>query len=180
MLGLPLLVIGWLAAHAVTYELVVADPRERARALAASGHGYLDHAPLLVAGCAVVAAAGLLLHVEGRRTGRIPAWAFAVVPVVAFAAQELLERRLHDGTVAWGIVAEPVFLVGLALQLPFAFVAALVGRALTGLADFFAAQDPPRPRPAASADGFLPRLPEKRPLGALAAGHAGRAPPLPA
>jgi hypothetical protein len=180
LLGLPLLVIGWLAAHAVTYDLVVADPHERARVLAASGHGYLDHAPLLAAGCAVLVAGGLLLRARGRGTRRIPAWAFAVAPVVAFAVQELLERQLHDGSVAWGTLLEPVVLVGLALQLPFALVAALVGRALTGLADAFAEQKSSRPPLAGLPEASAPCIPERRQLGVLAVGHAGRAPPLPA
>ena len=100
---------------------------------------------------------------------------------VGFAVQELLERSLHAGGFAWGIALEPVFLVGLALQLPFALVAALVGGALTGIADDLGERrSPPRPRLAASADLPFPHAAERRAPAVIALGRAERAPPLPA
>jgi hypothetical protein len=175
---LPLAVVGWLSAHAAAYGLVVPDAHERAHLLASSGHGYLEHAPLLAATCVVLAAGGFFLRACGRGDGRIPAWALGILPVVGFAVQEFLERVLYGGGLSWGTALEPVFLVGLALQLPFALVAALVGRALTGLADAVASREPPRPRLAPRTDLPLPRAAERRSTAVLAAGHAGRAPPL--
>jgi hypothetical protein len=178
LLGLPLAAIGWLAAHAVSYDLVAGDGRTRAHVLAASGHGYLEHAPLLAGGCVVLAAGGFLLRARGQARRSVSTWTLGALPVAGFAAQEFAERALHNGDLPWGVAFEPVFLVGLALQLPFALVAARVGRALTGFADAVEAQKVPRPRLSPCTDLPLVRAAERRTTGVLAAGHAGRAPPF--
>jgi hypothetical protein len=178
LLGFPLAVLGWLSAHAVAYELVAPGAHERAHLLASSGHGYLEHAPLLAAACVVLVAGGFFLRARGRRIRLIPPWALGVLPLVGFAVQEYLERALQSGVIPWGTALEPVFLVGFALQLPFAVVAAFVARALTGLADSVAARESPRPRFAPGPTLPRPTAAEPRPSPALASGHAGRAPPL--
>ena len=66
--------------------------------------------------------------------GGMPAWPFAVLPPLAFALQEHLERLLHAGAVPWTAVLEPTFLPGFLLQLPFALLAFAVARALLGAA----------------------------------------------
>jgi hypothetical protein len=68
------------------------------------------------------------------------------VPPLAFTLQEHAERLAQPALV----VAEPTFLVGLALQLPFAALAWLLARAILRAADVlgaFLAERPPRPRP---------------------------------
>lgn len=178
LLGFPFAVLGWLSAHAVAYELVAPDAHERAHLLASTGHAYLEHAPSLVAACVVLAAGGFFLRARGRRTHAIPWWALGVLPFGGFALQEHLERALQTGVIAWGTALEPVFLVGLALQLPFAAVAVFVARALTGLADVVAARESPRPSFPPGSTLPAPTAAELRLSPELASGHAGRAPPL--
>jgi hypothetical protein len=177
LLGLPLAVLGWLSAHAVAYDVAFPSAHERADALAASGHDYLERAPLLAAVCVVVAAGGFLLRARGRSSRPLPAWALGLLPLVGFAVQEHVERALHAGAIPWGTGLEPVFLVGLALQLPFAVLAGLVARAFTGLADILAVQSVERLRVARCTFLPVPAAADPRPTTALASGHAGRAPP---
>jgi hypothetical protein len=180
LLPLPLTVLAWLAAHAAAYDLAFDGRHAREHALAASGHGYLEHAPLLVALCLTAAAAGFLFRVAGLGTRRsVPAAAFGALPFLGFAVQEHLERWLQGGELPWGTTLEPVFLIGLALQLPFALVATALARALLAVADDVAASlaalPAPRLRPAPlplPADACNQAA---RPL--LATRRAGRAPP---
>jgi hypothetical protein len=169
LLGLPLLAVGWLSAHSLAYELVAAEEH---------GHGYLAQAPLFLSVCAAAVALALARRVAGRLGVSMPAWAAGVIPLFGFTVQEHLERALGQGVVPWETALEPVFLLGLALQLPFALAALLLARALTVVADAVNARGRVRPRLATA-----PALP--RPTGtvpvlipALAQGHAGRAPPV--
>ena len=109
----------------------------------------------------------------------MPSWLLGVLPLVGFAVQEHLERLLHDGPL-WATALEPVFLLGLLLQLPFALGAALLARALARLADVIGGRpvrmcrfdrQPLLARPVGA---------DERTTNVLAAGHAGRAPPVPA
>jgi hypothetical protein len=67
-----------------------------------------------------------------RRRGQrpVPAWAFALLPLLGFTAQEFLERWLAGSDLPWWMVMQPTFRVGLALQLPFALLAYLLARLL--------------------------------------------------
>jgi hypothetical protein len=178
LVALPLLVVGWLTAHDVAYHLVVPDARARAEALAISGHGYLAHAPLAIALCLTVALGGVATRLADGHGRAVPA-AVATLPPAGFCVQELLERAL-SGDPGWlAVVGQPVFLVGLLLQLPLAVAALVVAAALTRAAD---AVRLARSRPAAGA----PRLPQLLaprftvllpPRPALASRAAGRAPP---
>lgn len=180
LLGLPLTLLGWLSAHTVAYKLVLPDEHERAHVLAASGHGYLEHVPLLTAACVVAAGSGFFLRAS-RRPGRpIPASALGVLPLFGFAVQEYLERALHTDAIPWATALDPVFLVGLALQLPFALLALAVARALTGLADTVGARARPRPCFPRGTVLLRPHTVGSSPTSVLASGHAGRAPPVPA
>jgi hypothetical protein len=80
---------------------------------------------------------GLLLCVgeglRGRRPSRPPLPLFALLPPLGFAVQEHLERLTATGRVPDDLMTEPTFLVGLALQLPFALAALLVAYALRAL-----------------------------------------------
>jgi hypothetical protein len=125
LVSVPFMAMGCLAAHALAYHLVT-NPQER--------HGYLAFAPLflgLLGGLAIVGAA---------RRGRThsPAF-FALLPPLAFTVQEHAERLQL-------VVTEPAFLIGLALQLPFALAALVAARAFLGLADLVAEVFAARPR----------------------------------
>jgi len=112
----PLVATGVLAAHALAYALVPTP--------LGGAHDYLAHAPqvLLIAGVLGLFGLGGATHVA--RPGPAP---FVVLGVVTFCVQEQLERFVHTGHVPF-LLASPVFLVGLALQLPVALVVWLLAR----------------------------------------------------
>ncbi len=180
LLALPLTVVAWLGAHELAYGLAFSGEHARTHALAASGHGYLEHAPLLVALCLTVAAGGFVARALGRPSGSrtLPTAGFAALPLFGFALQEHLERVLNGTPDPWGTGLEPVFLIGLALQLPFGLAAGLLARALAAAADEVGAALAPcrlRLRPA----GVLVPADEADlvPAPVLATRGAGRAPP---
>jgi len=177
ILGLPLVLVGWLSAHGAAYALLAGDGGHRAALMTASGHGYLEHLPLAIAFCLTLAGAGFVARTRG--VGRsLPPRVFAVLPLLGFAVQEHLERALHGGGLPWETGLEPVFLLGLLLQLPFALAAVVLAHALTGLADCVAALRRPHALPRRPSLLRSPALVELPLVAALAGGHAGRAPPF--
>jgi hypothetical protein len=136
-LTLPLLLGGIEAAHALAYRLVY--PQLHARVLLATGHAYLAWLPLLLGLSGALALVALVAAgidaAHGRSPRDLPAWAFAVVPPVAFVLQEVLELSLHLGTFGWRAVLAPTFLPGLALQLPLALLAYIAARLLLRTAE---------------------------------------------
>jgi hypothetical protein len=126
-LSLPLAAVGCLAGHAAGYALVGMSRQD------AHIHGYLGYAPQFLAVSAAFVTVALALRVSGRFKGRPAAWPFALLPPLAFVAQELIER------VAAGLpghaVFEPAVYAGLAVQLPIAFLAYRAARALLRVAD---------------------------------------------
>lgn len=134
LVAVPSMLAGTEAAHALAYRIVFPQSHVRVAALAVTGHGYLAWLPLVLALAGAASLVGLgtaaLDAARGRTVGAVPTVAFALLPPLAFALQELLELSLHTGTFAWHAVAEPTFLPGLALQLPFALLAYLAARLL--------------------------------------------------
>jgi len=186
-IALPLTVLSALAGHSAGYRVVVPDVHERAHMLEQTGHGYFAYVPIAVG---VGLALGILgfaaMVVAALRQGRVgarastPAWLVALLPPLGFVLQEHVERYGRHGAIEWATALEPAFLVGLALQLPFAFLAALVAYAFGRLAERVAALIVARGLPqicvsvpslAPSVSIALPRAP------VLARGYAGRAPP---
>lgn len=169
-LSLPLAAVGCLAGHAAGYALVGVSHRD------AQIHGYLGYAPQFLAVCAALVALALALRVTGRLQGRPSAWPFALLPPLAFLAQEVLERILA-GLPAHAAF-EPAVYAGLAAQLPLAFAAYLVARALLRGAD--AVTRTLVPKPSCSLGRVLLPLPACLPAPArtqLAFERLGRAPP---
>ena len=114
LVSIPFMAAGCLAAHSLAYHLL-STPEER--------HGYLAFAPLFLGVLGAVAIVGAV------RRGRVRSpLAFAALPPLAFVVQEHAERLEL-------VVSEPAFLVGLALQLPFALAALVAARAFLGVAD---------------------------------------------
>jgi hypothetical protein len=126
-LSIPVAAAGCLTGHAVGYALVGMSRRD------AHVHGYLSFAPQFLAICAALVAASLALRLSGRLTGRVAAWPFALLPPLAFCAQEVIER-LAAGLPAHAVF-EPAVFVGLAAQLPIALLAFLAARALLRVTD---------------------------------------------
>lgn len=116
----PVSAAGVLVAHSLAYRLTSTptDPF----------HEYLAHAPQVLL---LLALSGLALAGFGPRRDAPPAWVFPLVGIATFVAQEHVERIAHGDGVPM-LVTTPVFLVGLALQLPVALVAWLLARRLLG------------------------------------------------
>ena len=176
---------GSQVAHVFAYRLVYPEAHVRWRVLLSTGHGYFAYWPLV---CGVVGGVLLVGFVVGvmdsaRRRGPrpLPAWAFALLPLVGFTVQEFTERWLAGSSFPWWMVLQPTFRIGLAFQLPFALLAFLLARLLLRAAERVVRAlrgRAARPRPA----GVLPEwfalavwLPR---VAVLAEGHAGRGPPL--
>jgi hypothetical protein len=184
--ALPLIVAGSQVAHVFAYRWVYPSSQVRLQALLSTGHGYMDRLPLAFGVAGAVALVSLLVAVvdasRGRSLRALPAWAFALLPLAAFALQEILERSLHSGTFVWQAVESPTFVPGLVLQLPFAAAAWLVARLLlrtaTAVARIIRARRSmvaARRAPTGVRVPLVVRLPRWAPLAAAA---AGRAPPL--
>ena len=180
---LPLMVAGLLAGHGLAYRLAIPDAHARGHALAHSGHGYLGYTPLVLAVCLglllVALAFRALAGFRGGASCPAASPALVLLPPLAFAVQEHLERFVHSGHVSWTTAFQPSFLFGLALQLPFALAALLVawaldsvalavGKALAAAAPLTRSRFVPRP-------ALVRAVP--RPNG-LARGYGERAPPL--
>jgi hypothetical protein len=136
-LTLPLMLGGIEAGHALAYRLVY--PQLDARVLLATGHAYLAWLPLLFGVTGALALVALVAAgidaARGRSPRELPAWAFAVVPPVAFVLQEVLELSLHTGTLGWRAVLAPTFLPGVVLQLPLALLTYIAARLLLRTAE---------------------------------------------
>lgn len=129
-LVLTLSAAGVLVGHDLAYRLT---------GVGSDGlHGYLAHAPQLLVALSLPA---LLVALSGGRTHAPPTWAFGLLGAGAFTAMEHLERLGHGG-LPW-LLTHPLFLLGLALQLPFALAAWWIARTLLAL------EASPRRRPAA-------------------------------
>jgi len=130
----PLMLGGSQLAHAVAYRIAYPQAHVRVLHMLATGHSYFTGAPIVLAAagaCLLVSLAVAALDAaRGRPSRALPAVAFAFLPPLAFALQEVLELSLHTGTFAWHAVLAPTFVPGLLLQLPFALVAYVVARAL--------------------------------------------------
>jgi hypothetical protein len=184
---LPLVVAPWLGVHCLAYALVPPGSHEYGHAHA-SGHAYLVYSAPILAACGLtLLLAGVILGVgEGLRArprAHPPLRLFLLLPPLGFVVQEHLEPLIGTGAVPYDVVLEPTFLLGLALQLPFALAALLLTRALYaigyGLGRAFARMLAV-PCTAGSATCLLVRLPASATLVApsvLALGHGQRAPP---
>jgi hypothetical protein len=134
LITLPLAIVGSQVAHAAGYRLATGDG-ELAQALASSGHGYLAYAPLALGVCAAFVVLALVRELVGalagdERASRPSALVFSVLAPAIFVAQEHFERLAHDGVFPASLLVEKTFLLGLALQMPFALVAYALARLL--------------------------------------------------
>ena len=117
----PVSAAGILAAHALAYALTGAD--------SGALHGYLAHAPQVVA---VLATIGLLaLALQERGVGRRSFASFALLAPLGFACQEHVERLAHTGELPL-LLTTPTFLVGLTLQVPVALLCLAIARRVAG------------------------------------------------
>lgn len=171
-LSLALVTSGLLAAHSLAYRLVHAPSGQQ------HVHDYLVRVPMVLAVVLGFSLAALAVALrESELHLRAPVWLFALAPPVAFAVQEHLERAVQ-GLPAAHTAFEPTFLLGLALQAPFALLAYVVARILFRAASLVArllAARKPRLRPARFARPLF-HVSSPRPA-ALARGFSSRGPP---
>ncbi len=132
LLILPLLVAGTQIATAILDQF--APPSYESAELFSRGNE--SHAIL-----PVVVALGRRPRVRGlprghaTRTSRLhPSWTFACLPPLIFTLQEHVEYVVGHGHIPWLLAANPVFLAGLALQVPFAIAAYVLAHALLDVA----------------------------------------------
>jgi len=193
LLTVPLIVAGSVAAHSVGALLVGARlsvPETPGAGEAAEGHLRAARTAgnwwLLALGLlgAVVLVAIVRRLAVGWRGGagagrRVAGW-LLLLPPLAFTLQEAAERLAHAESAPFSPTLEPHFLVGLALQLPFAAAAFLLGRVLVrvavAVARALAARRPVLPTLARPMVRPWPGSPRRR-IPVLALGHAGRGPP---
>ena len=186
LVAVPLMLAGTQVAHMLSYRIVYPEASIRLHALVETGHGYLGVLPLVlgIAGAVVALslAASVLDAARGRGVRSLPTWAFALLPLVGFALQEYVERWLAWGFFPWHVFAQPTFVIGLALQLPFGALAYLAARFLLRnakrLGGRLARVSPPRPRLSAC-PLLVPAAQPLPPLSSLLSRRLGRrGPPL--
>jgi len=154
------------------------DGRGELFASSSSGSGVLPLAAALAA-AAVLVGVGLRV-VSGPRSPRpgVVARMFGFLPPLLFVTLELAESLLNGDAVGAELL-EPSFVVGLALQLPFAAAAYLVVRLLLRAGDRLRTllfPGPPPASPVPSGAVFPPHNVSRRAVH-LVSTHRGRAPP---
>ena len=185
--SLPVCVAGWLIAHSLAYRLIASADGGHGVAVEGTGHGHVAFSPYLLAlsvAILLLALAGAIVAGATRRTRPpVPLAPYLLLPLVDFASHTVLEN-LHSGQgVATGAALEPVFLVGLVVQIPLALAALLLARVTLAWAEGLGRGMTPRwrPGPPALALPTPPKLlvgTEHRPIvPALASGGAQRGPP---
>jgi hypothetical protein len=178
--ALGLLGAGWVTAHVLSYMLVV-PAAERGQMLAQTGHSYFRTTDLLIL-CAMITLAGLVFCAVGGKTRRAPSpWTLALLPPIGFVVQEHVERLAVSGMFPAHLVAEPRFLLGLLLQIPFALAALVCARFLLLAARRLVRGVAAHPCHAAAVEwlgAILPRFPDLPQRSVLAAGYSERGPPL--
>jgi hypothetical protein len=160
--------------------MLLVPAAERGQMLAQTGHSYFRTADLFIL-CVTITLAGLALYVVSGAVRRTPSpWTLALLPPVGFVMQEHLERLAVSGAFPAQLVAEPRFLLGLLLQIPFALAALVCARVLLLAARRLVRCLTSR-SPHASAvewlSPILPPFPDLPRLSVLAAGYSERGPP---
>lgn len=181
MVAVPLALAGTEIAHALAYALVNPAQHQRTAALAATGHGYLAFAPTLGVVAIGIVVVAFALRAGQARQGRPAeglARRLALVPPLAFAVQEHLERFVHTGSFPFAASLEPTFVLGLALQLPFALLTLWLARVLLRAADRLGGALVRVARLRSALVLVIPLSCELPRLAPLALGHSGRGPPV--
>ncbi len=185
LLCLGLMAAGSVLAHALAYSIAPPAHRSHAGMNHGQGESVFPHLEVCLAVCGAIAvlAFGISLfdRVSAARPHVAPVWAFTLVPPAGFILQEHLEHAFATGALPVTAFAEPTFVLGLLLQVPFAFAAFLVARWLLAVAVALVARlgTPPRLRVYAPEPTFRPLVASGVPrVSALARGHGQRAPPL--
>jgi hypothetical protein len=137
LVSFPIALVGMLAAHAVA-NAAVGSPEGAGEVFASAASGA-ELVPVLAALAAGAILLGVIGRVAGRwcltAGGRSLALSFALLPPLGFVLLELGEKFADSGVGAAHPTHGATFLVGLALQLPFAVAGYLAARVLLRLSD---------------------------------------------
>ena len=178
--AVPLMLGGSQLAHAVAYRLAYPQAHVRVVQMLATGHSYFTQLPLVLAAAGACLLLSLVVTAcdaaRGLSPRALPAWAFALLPPLAFALQELLELSLHTSTFAWHVVLAPTFVPGLLLQVPFALAMFVVARLLLRAAERIG-RALRRPAPRSKAAREFAAAPVAPAVRLLAGRQLARAPP---
>jgi hypothetical protein len=179
---------GWLMAHALAYRLVASGDEASGALVERTSHGHVAFSPYLIAASAMVLLLALAFAVVAGATRRtrpaVPLAPYALLPLMDFVGHAVLESVHHGHVVSTGAALEPVFLLGLALQVPLALAALVLARTALAWAEGLGRGLTPRwrPRPPGLAWPAPPRLligTEHRPIiPVLSSSRAERGPPL--
>jgi hypothetical protein len=173
LLALPMLLLGETAAHATLARLAEPnDPRHRLLDLTAVG--------VALAALSLAALAWRAASSVRSASQTLPSWRLAVIPALAFLAQEHFERFVVDGHAGWLTTAEPDVLAGTALQLAVGAAVLWLARSLLRAADHlgYALARRSSPRGRRSSSRAWPLEASTIRLSVLASRQAGRAPPV--
>lgn len=162
LVTLPFAAASVLTGHAVAYRAAGMPVDDL--------HGYLAHAPQVVLVFATLALLGLAADSRARRHSPVP---LACLAIVAFVAQEHLERLIHTGHLPF-LLTSPVLWLGIALQVPLAVAVWIVARRLAE--DIAAPRRRTVPRVARFAV-VLTAIVGQPAVGVSGAAHPGRGPP---
>lgn len=174
----PLALAGSQSAHELAYRLEARDAHARATLLAETGHGYFGWLPLLFAVATIAGMLGLVAVVRDTGARSRPRWwMFAAFGPAVFFVQEHLERALSGSDAPWLAAGDRTFLLGLALQLPFALLAYVAARLLVRVALAILGSSPPRRRRRPASETWRPRSTLCSGSVLLAFGRGSRGPP---
>lgn len=134
---------GMALAHVASYFMAARDHVHRLALLTDTGHGGSGTFEVLAPVLGVLALATVVGASAGGRSSRISSWQVAGLQVGAFVLIEALERATV-GTSLLELLFEPVFQVGLAIQLLIAALVTWVAQALTELVLRIARSKKPR------------------------------------
>lgn len=186
--SLSVCVAAWLIAHALAYRLLAAGDGGHRAVVEASGHGHVAFSPhLMLVSTAVLLlafAGAVVAGATGRARPAVPVAPFALLPVLDFVCQTVLRSLQRAGDVSAAAALEPVFLIGLAFQVPLALGALLLTRAAQAWAGGLGRGLTPRWRqralpPVLPAQLRLLLATEHRPaISPLASGCVERGPPV--
>jgi hypothetical protein len=139
--SLSVCVAGWLIAHSFAYRLVASGHESSGALVERTGHGHLAFSPYLMAVSVTVLLLALVGAVAAGATRRarpgVPLAPFVLLPLLDFISHVGLGSLQHGGEVSASAALEPVFLVGLGLQVPFALAALLLARTAMAWAEGF-------------------------------------------
>ena len=173
--------VGFLAGHSAEYTLLTRNPVRRALLMQSTGHSYWEpawhagvFALIFAAGAAIVFGFGRVGDPRARIATRGTTWCLALLQTAGFVGVELAERTSVSAPVRGAL---GTIVVGVAIQLAFAFVAA-TALALLDDAGAYAARALAARRPATARNTTVPPIRSRwSPASPAIAVTAPRAPP---